>query len=713
VTHVLAGGAGGGSSMTRDVLGGGSGGGAGADRPTWGGPATYGFGAGGTGGGGLAVFTPGNVVVASTGRIDADGAPGTVSNGGGAGGGGGGGYVLAKAGGQFSVAASGEITAAGGAGGAGPSATETWSSGGAGGGGRILYRASSVIISGTLTAGDGSVERGVDISGVVTDLEGKAVANVLVRLTGTSVGVALTDENGRYSFPSVLNPTSHTVRPERSDYLGGVLHQFTFSPALAVPSVTNAQLDFTVTSGVFRRYLAEGATHSGFDVELDALNCTDVPTVANLQFLTPTGSILYPLPVGAQARRTLWPKIEVSGLSSTDFSTLLESDVPLTFDRTMVWDSSEYGGHAETSVEGPASTWYLAEGATHSGFDLYYLVQNPNTEAVTVQVEWLPPPGFVPPPGFEPILTRNIAAMSRATIHVDGVLGLGNTDISAIVRAPAHKPVIVERAMYHSRTRHFESGHDSVGVVAPRPSWFFAEGATHSGFAEYLLVANPNDTEADVEVRYLLGDRTSFTVTSAQDARLRLPAKSRLTIHVATHDPRLASADVSAVVRETSGKGIIAERAMWWPGTYASWTEAHNSAGATATGVSWTLAGGYLGGPTQAATYVLVANTSSIEALVRATLHFENGTTAWTEIAVPANSRANFNFTPANVRGYPGLASSFSLVEIGAGKRFGVRIDSLPTPSGTAQIVVERAMYWNSGGVWWAAGTNAVATRLR
>jgi hypothetical protein len=38
-------------------------------------------------------------------------------------------------------------------------------------------------------------------------------------------------------------------------------------------------------------------------------------------------------------------------------------------------------------------------------------------------------------------------------------------------------------------------------------------------------------------------------------------------------------------------------------------------------------------------------------------------------------------------------------------------VESLgPTP---VQIVVERAMYSNAGGVQWAAGTNALATRLQ
>ena len=43
--------------------------------------------------------------------------------------------------------------------------------------------------------------------------------------------------------------------------------------------------------------------------------------------------------------------------------------------------------------------------------------------------------------------------------------------------------------------------------------------------------------------------------------------------------------------------------------------------------------------------------------------------------------------------------------------RFGAIVESLgETP---AQIVVERAMYSNSSGVAWAAGTSTLATRIR
>jgi hypothetical protein len=46
-----------------------------------------------------------------------------------------------------------------------------------------------------------------------------------------------------------------------------------------------------------------------------------------------------------------------------------------------------------------------------------------------------------------------------------------------------------------------------------------------------------------------------------------------------------------------------------------------------------------------------------------------------------------------------------------AGKRYGAVVESLgSTP---AALVVERAMYSDAGGIVWAAGTNALATKLQ
>ena len=141
---------------------------------------------------------------------------------------------------------------------------------------------------------------------------------------------------------------------------------------------------------------------------------------------------------------------------------------------------------------------------------------------------------------------------------------------------------------------------------------------------------------------------------------------------------------------------------MWWPGP--TWYEAHNSPGTTETGTEWALAEGESGGSRGTETYILIANTSAFAGQVKVALLFEGGTPATSEqtFTLPANSRRTIS---------PPLDFAAALPP-GTHRRYGVLIESVgETP---AQIVVERAMYANdSAGVVWAAGTNAVATKLK
>ncbi len=159
----------------------------------------------------------------------------------------------------------------------------------------------------------------------------------------------------------------------------------------------------------------------------------------------------------------------------------------------------------------------------------------------------------------------------------------------------------------------------------------------------------------------------------------------------------LADTAVSTLIRSTNGVPVIVERALWWPWAFGRWYEAHNSPGATTTGTMWALADGEVGGARGVDTYILIANTSSTPGSVRVTLLFEDGTTAERPFAVAANSRFNVDARAE----FPAALN----------KRFGAIVESLGTSP--AQIVVERAMYWDALGQKWAAGTNALATKLQ
>ena len=146
---------------------------------------------------------------------------------------------------------------------------------------------------------------------------------------------------------------------------------------------------------------------------------------------------------------------------------------------------------------------------------------------------------------------------------------------------------------------------------------------------------------------------------------------------------------------------------MWWPGpTAETWFEAHASAGTTTTGTIWALAEGEEGGARAAETYVLIANTSAYDGLARVTLFVEDGSPLERTVPLKANSRTNVPIGAPVDRGGFG--------DVIAGKRFGTIVESLPgTLGAAAQIVVERATYTSLRFTPWAAGTNAVATRLQ
>jgi hypothetical protein len=457
---------------------------------------------------------------------------------------------------------------------------------------------------------------------------------------------------------------------------------------------TNAQelAAGTHPRGFHQRYLAEGASGPFFDARIALLNPgTTLTASVLLRFLKEDATtVIHPLSLSPGARGTVDPE-SLAGLEFTSFSTVVESDVMVVVDRTMTWGGG-YGSHAETALVSPSTTWYLAEGATGIDFQLFYLLQNPNSTPVTATVRYLLPDGLAPI-----LRPYSLPPNSRTTVHVNNEdPALAATDVSAEVIGT--QPIIVERAMYLNKPgQPFAAGHGSAGVTAPALEWFLAEGATGPFFDLFVLIANPNPTPATVTVDYLLlggGVRTkSHTI----------PANGRFTIYVDQEEIPVGSGQrplvaesLSTIVRATNGVPVIVERAMWWPGPEVSanvWYEAHNSPGATTTGTKWALAEGEVGGAAGMQTFVLLANTSATAGSARVTLHFEDGTEAERTYTLPANSRTNV-----------AVAGDFPEA---VNRRFGAIIESLgATP---APIVVERAMYFGEG---WTAGTNALATRL-
>lgn len=435
--------------------------------------------------------------------------------------------------------------------------------------------------------------------------------------------------------------------------------------------------------GLHVQSFAEGATGDFFDARFAYFNPDPVQAARVLvRYLTSDGVtvtrffVLAPL-----TRLTLDPEQEPA-LASAAFSTLVESDVRIVVDRTMKWGRPVYGSHAETGIPRPSDTWFLAEGSTGHPFDLFYLIQNPHPLAVRVDVNYLLPSGA-------PLVrSYHVAPNSRFTIWVDGQAPeLRSTDVSAVVTAT--RPIVVERAMYaDGGGRFFGAGHAGAAITSPALSWLLAEGATGPFFDLFVLIANPNAQDADVEVTYLLPD--GRTITKPHTVR----GRTRYTIWVDLEDAALADTAVSTIVRSRNGAPILVERAMWWPG--GAWYEAHASSGTNVVASRWALADGEVGGGEGQETFVLVANVSDAPGVARVTLFFEDGGTASRDYDLRASSR----LTVSTRLDFPETV----------GRRFATTVESIgATP---LDLVVERAMYGSADGRFWSSGTNALGTPL-
>ena len=142
----------------------------------------------------------------------------------------------------------------------------------------------------------------------------------------------------------------------------------------------------------FTRYLAEGAANGFMTTRLALVNPQNTRSRRRVAAARLQRESRDALPYAALARSRATITLAAGGEApENDFATVVESNQPIVVDRTMTWDARRYGAHAETSIESPATTWYLAEGATHGNFDLFYLLLNASAVDATATVKYLRP----------------------------------------------------------------------------------------------------------------------------------------------------------------------------------------------------------------------------------------------------------------------------------------------------------------------------------
>lgn len=293
-------------------------------------------------------------------------------------------------------------------------------------------------------------------------------------------------------------------------------------------------------------YFAEGTTRNGFEEYLIIRNPLAENSVVDVAYqFSGEETPLY-------EQLTLSPGAGVSILvndvvgSEKDVSIELIAEKGITAEREMyfnyrgVWT----GGHVSSGVSEPSDIWYFAEGTTHSGFNEWICLQNPNIDEVDVKLT------YMLGTGENIVENMQLNGSSRSTVDVNSAVGPGR-DVSVMIESGS--PIIAERPMYFDYKGAWRGGHITAGSVELGKEWYFAEGTTRTGFEEWLSIMNPGE-ETTASVEYQFADGPS----AVMEYTLRAYGRTTVFVNEAVGPER----DVSMKV--TSESEILCERPVYF-----------------------------------------------------------------------------------------------------------------------------------------------------
>jgi len=361
-------------------------------------------------------------------------------------------------------------------------------------------------------------------------------------------------------------------------------------------------------------FFAEGSTQSPFQTWFLVQNANSQPTTVTFTFfLQPSGTATETFIVGANSRFSLFAN---QSLPNAAFSTRITSTLPIAAERAMY---VSYDGDAKAGVNAPNTTWLFAEGSTQSPFQTWILLQNPNSNIATATVQYLQENGQVV------TQVQPLPPNSRTSIFVNQVLP--NSAFS--IRITSDLPIIAERSLFRFPGN---AATDVVGINAPAPNWFFAEGRTNllnRNADTFLLLQNPNSNAVNATVTLFstTGQTTQFVTTIAPT--------SRQTIFMTPIVTSAGFATGSFGIRVQATGNIIAERSIFFG--VSPTLGAISTLGSTTLATAWDLAEGETRAPFDER--ILILNPNAQATNVTINFQLENGQVVPAFFTVGANSK--------------------------------------------------------------------------
>jgi hypothetical protein len=396
----------------------------------------------------------------------------------------------------------------------------------------------------------------------------------------------------------------------------------------------------------YKYYLAEGCTAYGFETWALVTNPNDKDATVTITYLTENGALNKdPVVVPAHSRLTVNVASDAWAMNT---GIRVGSDRPVYVERAMYWNN-RVEGHDSIGTSTPSKDWYLADGHTSDGFETWTELLNPGASPTTATLTYLTPAGQVPGP------TVSIAPYARVTVRANDTVAAG--DVSTRVTSAA--PVVAEHSLYWDNRR---GGMGSNGVTAPSQTWYFAEGATHSGFETYVLLLNTQATSAKVTMDLMTSAGKSM---GSKKKNLVVPAGTRRTVKL---NDVASGVDVATAVH--SDIPIVAERSMLWP--VPGGRAGHETVGMTAPSNEIFMPEGCTAYGFE--TWLLLQNPGATQSSATVYAMTGAGEKKLFDVTLEAGRRATFRLNDY----YQGNMS--------------IRVEA------SAPVAAERAVYWNNRG---------------
>lgn len=282
----------------------------------------------------------------------------------------------------------------------------------------------------------------------------------------------------------------------------------------------------------------------------------------------------------------------------------------------------------------PWTRWLFAVASTARGQDTSLLVTNPFEEEAVIRVRIVTPDADAVPARLKDLVIPPLSQTAVLMAEYYPETASFGMDVTAV-----RGRVVVSR-FSHVATRDGLRGLGlELGLRAPAPRWQFAGGAVPEEGDEHIVLVNPTDREALVQVIF---QTEAEQVGAPELAELPVPAARQVAVKVADFLPR--GTRHGTTVASSNGVPIVAERQTI--ATVGGGRRVESTFGVAAPASRWALP---VGSPSGGEDSLAITNTGGRAAVARVALITDQGEARppeLSQLSVEPGRRVTVDLTP-------------------------------------------------------------------